>query len=500
MRTKRALYNSISSLILQLVTVISGFILPRMIISAFGSEVNGAVSSISQFLGYISLLEAGVGGVTRAALYKPLAYTDNEKISGITNASQDFFRKIAFMFVAYALVLSVGFKQISGTDMEWSFTSSLVLILATSTFAQYYFGITSTIILQADQRSYVATLMQIVVVIMNTAISVVLLRLGCSILVVKLASSGIYILRPLLLNAIVKKQYSLRKDVPPDNEAIKQRWNGFGHHIAFYIHNNIDIMIVTIALGLKWVSVYAIYYMIVGGIKNIVVSLTGGGEAAFGNMIAKNEHDVLNTRFHMIETLSSILIVVFFTTTGILIFDFIAIYAKGVNDINYIYITFGMLFVVSEALHCIKQQYHALILAAGHYKETQIGAFVEAAINVILSLIFVHYFGVIGVLMGTIIATSVRLLEYVLYLRKTILYRKSRVFFARLLTNLLNVGLILICCEILPFQHAITYSSWILQAIQTLLIAGFITLGCNLIIYRDDVVGIAHRLKAVFQR
>ena len=49
--------NSISSLLLQMVTIISGFIIPRLILKTFGSEVNGLVSSLNQFLGYITLLE-----------------------------------------------------------------------------------------------------------------------------------------------------------------------------------------------------------------------------------------------------------------------------------------------------------------------------------------------------------------------------------------------------------------------------------------------------------
>ena len=153
MRTKKMLMNSISTLMLQLVTVICGFILPRVMLTAFGSEINGAVSSITQFLGYISLLEAGVGGVTRAALYKPLANGDSVKISRIVNATQSFFRKVAGVFILYAVVLSVVFKYISSTELEWGFTIALVAILAVSTFAQYYFGITYSVVLQADQRN-----------------------------------------------------------------------------------------------------------------------------------------------------------------------------------------------------------------------------------------------------------------------------------------------------------------------------------------------------------
>ena len=64
--------NILSSLILQFATIISGFILPRIILSSFGSETNGLVSSLNQFLNYVSLLEGGVSGVITASLYRPL--------------------------------------------------------------------------------------------------------------------------------------------------------------------------------------------------------------------------------------------------------------------------------------------------------------------------------------------------------------------------------------------------------------------------------------------
>ena len=49
--------NMIFSIVLQIVTIISGFIIPRQILLAFGSEVNGLVNSITQFLNYIILIE-----------------------------------------------------------------------------------------------------------------------------------------------------------------------------------------------------------------------------------------------------------------------------------------------------------------------------------------------------------------------------------------------------------------------------------------------------------
>ena len=71
------MYNIVTTLILQFVVLISGFIVPKLIIGKFGSNVNGLLSSITQFLAYISLLESGIGPVVKASLYKPIAEKDN---------------------------------------------------------------------------------------------------------------------------------------------------------------------------------------------------------------------------------------------------------------------------------------------------------------------------------------------------------------------------------------------------------------------------------------
>ena len=52
MEKRRIIVNIICSLLLQVVTIVSGFILPKIIISSLGSETNGLVASINQFLNY----------------------------------------------------------------------------------------------------------------------------------------------------------------------------------------------------------------------------------------------------------------------------------------------------------------------------------------------------------------------------------------------------------------------------------------------------------------
>ena len=425
--------------------------------------------------------------MTRAALYKPLAHGDIGKISGIVKATENFFQKLAYVFVVYAVILACCFKTVSHSELDAFFLGTLVLILSLSEFSQYYFGISYSVLLLADQRGYVNSLLQIVMTILNTLMSVVLIQLGASVHVVKLFSVSTYVIRPIVLKSIAQKQYGLLPDAEPDNEAIAQRWNGFGQHIAFYIHNNVDIMVVTTMLGLKWASVYSVYFMIVSGMKSIVNALTGAGEAVFGSMIAKNEKDLLNRRFHMVETLTSMIIVIFFTTTGVLLLDFIRIYTRGIADINYILPAVGVLFVFSEALHCVKQTYNSLVLSAGHYKETQKGAFIEAGLNLGLSVLLVLRFKLPGVLLATIAATVYRMADYLWYLKYNILHRPIQVFLRRQLLNGINVIVILFICHCIGFSQPNTYFAWVMMAIPVFMIAGTVTVLLNILFYRRDL-------------
>src|SRR5699024_8667784 len=100
-RTARLKMNSIVSLLNRIAILISGLILPRYILLYFGSEINGLVQSITQFLSVITFLDLGVGSVVQSALYKPLANNDKYQSSLVLKAARNFFRKIAYVLILY---------------------------------------------------------------------------------------------------------------------------------------------------------------------------------------------------------------------------------------------------------------------------------------------------------------------------------------------------------------------------------------------------------------
>lgn len=209
MRGKKLIKNIILSLGVQLVTAICGFIIPKLIIEQYGSAVNGLVSSITQFLAYITFLEAGIGPVIKAALYKPIAKKDKNTIQDILKTSESFFKKIGYIFIVYLIILCIIYPKMINSQFDYWYTVSLIIILSLSIFAQYFLGITYSLYLQAEQKNYITYSIQIVTTVLNAIAVIFLVKFGQNIQTVKLVSSLIFVMRPILQNLYVRKNIKL---------------------------------------------------------------------------------------------------------------------------------------------------------------------------------------------------------------------------------------------------------------------------------------------------
>lgn len=500
MRSKKAIINIISSLMLQAVSVICGFIVPRLIIGTFGSSVNGLLTSITQFLAYITLLESGFGPVVKAIMYKPIANKDKNEIERILKASEKFFRTISYIFIAYIIILCFVLPMIVSNEFDKLFSLSLVIIISVSTFAEYYFGMTYKLYLQAEQKTYITSIIQIGTTILNTIMIVLLIYFGSSIQVVKLVSAIIFVLRPIIQNLYVKKKYNISLKNTDDNYKIKQKWDGLSQHIAAVIHNNTDVVVLTIFTTVTEVSVYSVYLLIVTGIKNLVQALKNGVDASFGDMIAKGEKEQLNKSFKVYEVFYFTLITIVYSCTLMLILPFINVYTNGITDANYYRPTFACLLVLAEFMWTIRLPYSSITLAAGHFKETMKGAWLESIVNIVLSVILVFKYGIVGVAIGTLVAMIIRTIEFMYHTSKYILDRSIWYTFKRLIIIAIEVIIVVIISSLIPSINITSYITWAMQAVIIAVIASIVVITINCLIYKDDVKGILNIIKRILKR
>ena len=494
-RTQKAKLNTLFSLFRQAVSLICGLIVPRYLLGAFGSAAYGATASIATFLAYITLLEGGIGAVTRAELYKALASKSAEKISAIVCETKRFFKKIAYVFIIYVLILAVFFKEISGNDIfDFWFSFGLVIVISISTFAEYFIGISYSLLLQADQLDFIQSISRIVVTILNTIAIVLLVNMGCNLLIVKLASSIVFILRPVFLSIYVKKKYKLIPVQKSDEPVLKQKWTAMGQHIAWTLHNNTDVAVLTIFTSLSIVSVYSVYHMIISKVQDLTSAFTNGMEAVFGNMLANKEQEKLRKTFGYYETMMSLICVTIFSVTATLIVPFVKLYTSNIHDAEYLYPAFALTLTVASLLYCLRTPYSTMVIAAGHFKQTRVASYGEAIVNISISIVLVIKLGLLGVAIGTVAATAFRFLYYVVYLSRNILFRPALLFVKRFAVNTGIFLLIFVPSNMLLVHYQLnSYYQWIVAGLIITSCSGIIVLVVNSIFYRDDVKEIFRR-------
>lgn len=499
-RIKKSLINTGCELSLEVVTAVCSFILPRLMLANFGSAYNGITQSISQFIGCVALLKSGIGSVTRVALFKPLAQNDSYGISEVTNATERFMRKIAGIFFVALFAFAVVYPFFVQEDFEWFSAFSLVLILSISTVAQYCFGMTYQMVLQADQRYYVISLATMVSTILNTIVAAILILEGCTIHIVKLGSAIVFILPPLFYYFYVRKKYRIQKEVPPNYEVISQRWDAFGQELANFIIMNTDVIVITVILGVKEVSVYTIYYMIANAVKKLIKAVSTGTSSAFGNMLAKNEKQVLKNRFGQYELLIFMMSTLLFTIAGLLFIPFIRLYTSGITDVNYIRPVFAVLVCISSYFMCTKLPYEQLVYAAGEFKKTKKMAYMEAVLNISLSVILSHFIGLSGVVIGSSVAALYRTIRYDMFVSKHILERSWKEIFAMLLYTVLIVSVSTAATSYLPIGRITSYVGFFAWAVVVSVLVAIITCIITVIMYRKKFYELRKMLWGIIRR
>lgn len=497
-RKKKLFANSISSLSYQVISLVCGFVLPRLFIQHFGSDVNGLVTSITQFLGLISLCDLGVGAVVQSTLYDPLSRNDMHEVSKIVISAEKFFKNVARLLIIYTLLLVFLYPLIHKDEFDYLYTASLIIVISISTFAQYYFGMTYRQLLNADQLGFIVFSIQSIVLVLNTIICYVLMKFDASIQLIKLVSSLLFVLQPLLFLLVARRKYALDKTIILTEEPIKQKWNGLAQNIASVVLANTDVFVLTIMSSLQNISIYAVYHMIVAGVKQIIMSLTNGMLAMIGNMLALGENDKLNKTFDVFEWVIHTVVTIAFGITALLIIPFVQVYTKGFNDAEYIVPLFAVLITLAEASYCLRLPYNMVVMAACHYKQTQRSAIIEALINIFISVILVHQYGLIGVAIGTLIAMVYRTIYFAIYLQNNILKRKLTIFVKHVVVDILSVAVLIMFVKIaepLYIMNAETYLSWIWLAVKISVTSVIVVGLVNFLAYKYVIVQIFTMLK-----
>ena len=504
MRTRQAFINAVTSLFLQVVLAISGLLVPRFFIEVFGSSVNGLVGSITQFITYLSLVEAGVGAASTVSLYRPLADKDTDRINGILSATRKFYLRSGLIFAGLVAILMVVYPYIVDNEIkDLSFIRTMVFVLSVSGLMDYFFLGKYRVLLMADQRGYILYSIQILGTIVMTAVCILQIKMDCSALVVKGTTALIYILRSLAAILYCKVKYPNYKfKAPPLTDAISQRNDALLHQIVGAIANNSAVVLLTVMLSdLTEVSVYNTYNLVFYSLSNLLMALTNGLTPSFGQVISKGEYDTLKRSYNQFEMIMFIVIFMCYTCMAVLLYPFINVYSMGFTDgVDYTRWILVILFSLAGVLQAIRTPGLTVICAAGHYKETRGRAIIELIISLTVSIALTPKFGIVGVMIAMCCSYLYRTTDVLFYTAKYFINGTLKQTFLRILRNtIVSSVVIYLGITFLP-QHTESWFTLIGSGIVTAGLSTVLLLAVNTVFEPKAIKSVFSMVLGIFKR
>jgi len=488
MRQKEKLQvNTVLPLINMLCLTIIGIIVPKLIIVNYGSEINGTISSITYFTSIMTLLDMGIGAVVQASLYKPLAENDADSISKIYKSSSRFFWRITIILIIFSAAMSFAYPLIVKTSMSFFITALLVVAVSFNGYSKNYLGITKTILLNAHEKIYISMTLNIICAVIGFVLSVLLIKSKVSIIAVEMAPAVAFIIKPILLDIYIKRHYVITKNIDISEEPIKQKWNGVAQHLSFYITTNVDVIIITLLISLKEVSVYSVYNMIVSGISGLIIVLQSGVQPILGRLYASGKSKELSEFFEKYEFLVHIITTMLFSCTISLIIPFVSVYTLGIKDANYIRPAFAAVFCLAQFFYSLRFPYHTMVIAAGHFKQTQLSSIVEMLINLVLTIALSFRFGLIGVVLGTLVSLAYKFFYLLLYTKRIVTDYAFRKGIRLFLSDAISISVSALICFNFSMQH-LTYFNWIILAVEVSVISIVTVVAINLVVNKSRFI------------
>lgn len=438
--------NAMISLIYQIIAITLGLIIPRATMTGYGSETNGLLSSALQFVGYLSLFEAGIQAVATKSLYKTVGNGDNAGTNAILAAVNKNYKKIGVYYLVGLIILSAVYPFFIGEGNLGYYTIFFVVFFSgLSNVILFFFQGKYRILLQVEGENYFIGLMNIITNIANHGIKIILLYLRVNIAIVVFGSFIASMIPAIIIMIYIKKRYKwIDLEVNPNFGALAQSKDAIIHQISWIIFSSTDTFILTVFCDLKVVSVYVIYKMINDYMFTFAKIPFESMSFRLGQLY-NNDKERFKKYINCVELFTSGISFVLFTVTLCLTNSFVSLYTQGVTDIKYVDSKLAILFVTVQLLNYMRTPMLNTISYAGHFKQTLLPTIIETLLNLVVSIGGVIYFGIYGVLLGTVVSLLYRTTDVVIYSNRKLLNRSpKRTFSYYIVDGILLIGIYII--------------------------------------------------------
>lgn len=405
-RLQKSLTNAKVNTFFYFLALFLSFFSRKIFLEKLGADFVGFTGTVLNLFDFLNLAELGIGSAVGVVLYKPLFEKNQTTINEIVSVFGYFYRIIGLIILGCGIILSLFLPLIFGNA---GIPFPLVYFTYYSFFASVligYFANYKQTLLGADQRNYV-----VVALFQTNNICKILVQIAVIYftqnyylwVAIELTFGIIY---SILLNRKIKKVYPwLDSDKSRGKELsgkypliMKYARQLFVHKIGSLVQLQIKPILIYAFVSLKTVAYYGNYALIIDKLAQLVNNILGSTGAGVGSLIAEGDKLRIKSVFWELMSLRFFIAGVLTFSVFRLINPFIVLWVGPeyiLDDVVLVIILANMF--IAQTRGTVDQFIHGYGLFHDIW-----APIAEAGMSLLISIVAGYYYGLPGVLMGSV--------------------------------------------------------------------------------------------------
>lgn len=419
-RLENTILNFTSSIGGQLIAIITNFVVRTVFIYTLGKAYLGIGGLFQNILSMLSLAEMGLGSAIVFKLYEPIASKDEHRIALLMKFYKTVYRCIGGVILLLGIILTpfLPFLIKDYSRLEDLHISAVLVfgLYLLDSVASYLFWAYKSALIKANQQEYYINIIGYVFTILASVVQVITLLLFKNFIVYVIVFSVKTILQNLVVARKADKMFPFIKAFPKetiDNKESKSIFKDCGALFIYKINNVVvkstDNIVLSTFIGLDAVALYANYYIFYTTITSLFNKIYNSVGHSIGNL--HTEHD-LKREYRVFEATMLIAALLGGTTfVGISVVsnEFIQCWiGKDWVIAQPFAILMGLEIFTSSFKYAIAKYRNVY----GLFRQGWLRPLFSMIINLIVSIILVRPLGIVGVLIGTLVADWLTFIWY----------------------------------------------------------------------------------------
>lgn len=458
-RIKNTSRNTFFGALMYLAKIVLQFVVRAFFNRYFISEYLGLNGLYTNILNVLSLAELGVGNAIVYSMYKPISENDTETIKSLVALYKKVYCIIGCVItvIGLALIPALPYLIKDVPDVDVNLSVIYVLYLA-QTVTGYFFAYRRSLVFayqRNDIESKISFLAQILLAVCQIVIMVVWQNyyayVSSMVICNTLDAVLIFVISFKLFPEIKGKAAPLDKAI--SKKIAKNTGAMVCHKIGSAVVFSTDSIIISAFVSLTILGLYSNYTLVTNALASAITLLVAAMKGSIGNLIATGDNEKSYKIFKALNLLMMWFIGFLFIGVMVCVQDFITILggdsSKQLPYLTVVLICLNFYFTQSRTMANNFKE------CAGLFWNDRFKPLFEAGINLGLDLLLVHFMGINGVILATIISTVTVPLwvePYVLYKNyfKQSLYKYFLQYLFYILSTAAAFGVTFAACYFIP--------------------------------------------------